>query len=476
MSMTTSLFRFAPVAMVAAFLACGVAGCGADDATPTPAPDPPNVPFGKISHFVIIVLGEHSFDNLYGTYTAVGQSVDGVKASSGTAAQVDKTGATYASLPQVVDSSTSTPTPVTAFPAKLPNEPFALDTYAPEALSLPAQMRRYYQQQKQIDSGKMDAFVSAGNSGALPMGYHDTMSLPIATKLAPTGAVADQFYHSAFGGAFLNGQWLVAAATPVFPGAPSSIVATFDPMTGKQTADGLVTPDGFAVNTLYSVNSPHPSTTAAADLLPSQAAPTIGDRLSAASPPVDWAWYAGGWSDALAGKPDPSFQFERQPLAYYASFADGTPGRAAHLLDQSAFLDDVASGKLRAVSFVAPLVPNGDRPSHADIVALENQVVDLVTALQAASTWSSTAVIITHVESGGFWDHVAPPKFDRWGQGLRVPTIIVSPYAKPGIVDHTKYETVSILATLEHRFGLAPLSSRDALATDLSNSFDFTKP
>jgi phospholipase C len=125
---------------------------------------------------------------------------------------------------------------------------------------------------------------------------------------------------------------------------------------------------------------------------------------------------------------------------------------------------------------VAPLVPNGDRPSYADLVELENQVVHLVTALQAASTWSSTAVIITHVDSGGFWDHVAPPKFDRWGQGLRVPTIIVSPYAKPGIVDHTKYETVSILATLEHRFGLAPLSSRDALATDLSNSFDFTKP
>jgi phospholipase C len=465
---------FAP--LVAFLAAIGVAGCSDDPTTPTPAPNPPNVPFGKIDHFVIIVLGEHSFDNLYGTYAAPGQSVDGVTSSAGTATQVDKTGAAYASLPQVVDASTMTPSPLTAFPAKLPNEPFSIDAYAPATLSLPAQMRRYYQQQKQIDSGRMDAFVSAGNSGALPMGYHEAATLPIATKLAPMGSVCDQFYQSAFGGGFLNAQWLVAAATPLFPSAPTSIVATFDPMTGKQTADGAVTPDGFAVNTLYSVSSPHPKTAPAADLLPSQTAPTIGDRLSAANPPIDWAWYAGGWSDALAGNPDPSFLFERQPLAYYASFADGTSARTDHLLDESAFTTDVAAGKLRPVSFVAPLPPNGDRPSHSDLVELENHVVALVTALQAASTWAKTAVIITHIDSGGFWDHVAPPKFDRWGQGPRVPTILLSPYAKPGIVDHTKYETVSILTTLEHRFGLEPLSSRDAVAADLSNSFDFTKP
>jgi len=73
------------------------------------------------------------------------------------------------------------------------------------------------------------------------------------------------------------------------------------------------------------------------------------------------------------------------------------------------------------------------------------------------------------------WDHVPPPKADRWGPGSRVPAIVISPWAKKGVVDHTKYETVSILATIEHRFQIAPLSARDAAATDLSNAFDFSK-
>src|SRR5262249_20358846 len=151
--------------------------------------------------------------------------------------QVDKTGAPYTALPQVVDPSGKTPVPVAAFPATLPNGPFSIDAYAPDALPLPDLVRRYYQQQKQVDGGKMDEFVVAGNTGALPMGYHDTTKLPLATKIAAKGVVCDQLFHSAFGGAFLNLHWLVAAATPVFPGAPSTIVATFDPTTGKQTAD-----------------------------------------------------------------------------------------------------------------------------------------------------------------------------------------------------------------------------------------------
>ena len=76
-------------------------------------------------------------------------------------------------------------------------------------------------------------------------------------------------------------------------------------------------------------------------------------------------------------------------------------------------------------------------------------------------------------ENGGAWDHVAPPKGDRWGPGLRVPTVIASPFAKKGFVDHTVYDTTAILKTIETRFGLEPLGSRDAASPDLSNAFDF---
>jgi plastocyanin len=98
-----------------------------------------------------------------------------------------------------------------------------------------------------------------------------------------------------------------------------------------------------------------------------------------------------------------------------------------------------------------------------------------VRAVQQSPAWAYTAIIVTYDENGGFWDHVAPPKGDRWGPGTRVPTIVISPYAKKGYVDHTKYDTTSILKLIETRWGLAPLGPRDAAATGLANVFDFTQ-
>jgi phospholipase C len=76
-------------------------------------------------------------------------------------------------------------------------------------------------------------------------------------------------------------------------------------------------------------------------------------------------------------------------------------------------------------------------------------------------------VIVTYDEHGGFWDHVPPPKGDRWGPGSRVPTLIISPFSRGGHIDHTEYETNSILKLIETRFGLAPLGPRDAGANNL---------
>lgn len=77
--------------------------------------------------------------------------------------------------------------------------------------------------------------------------------------------------------------------------------------------DGAVTPEGQAVNTVYTANLPHPGSADSQTLLPNQSWPTIGDRLSGKN--LDWAWYSGGWNDALAGKADPLFQFHHQPFA-----------------------------------------------------------------------------------------------------------------------------------------------------------------
>ncbi len=94
--------------------------------------------------------------------------------------------------------------------------------------------------------------------------------------------------------------------------------------------------------------------------------------------------------------------------------------------------------------------------------------------MQNSPYWKDTAIIITYDENGGRWDHVAPPVVDRWGPGTRVPTIIISPYAKKSYVDHTQYDTTSILKFIETRWNLAPLTARDEAADDLRNAFDFS--
>ena len=192
---------------------------------------------------------------------------------------------------------------------------------------------------------------------------------------------------------------------------------------------------------------------------------------------MSWKWYSGGWDDALAGNPNPLFQFHHQVFAFFASFADGTPAKAAHLQDETNFFGDLKNHTLPAVSFVKPLGPDNEHPGYASLLAGQQHVANIVNAVAASPYWKDTAIIITYDENGGRYDHVAPPgPFDRWGPGTRVPTIVISPWAKPHFVDHTQYETVSILALIEKRWNLKPLGTRDAAANPLSNAFDFTRP
>jgi len=128
-----------------------------------------------------------------------------------------------------------------------------------------------------------------------------------------------------------------------------------------------------------------------------------------------------------------------------------------------------------AVSFIKPLGPDNEHPGYTNLARGQQHVADLVQAIQKSSIWTDTVIIITYDENGGFWDHVAPPKIDKWGPGTRVPTIIISPYAKKGFVDHTQYDTTSILKLIETRWGLQPLGTRDAAANDLTNAFDFSQ-
>jgi acid phosphatase len=209
--------------------------------------------------------------------------------------------------------------------------------------------------------------------------------------------------------------------------------------------------------------------------LPPQTAPTIGDRLSAKN--VRWIWYAGAWDAAVkdgrepagdarrviyapqipSGSPD--FQPHHQPFNYYAVFdpASKAAQRAEHLKDYNDLIADIAAGRLPPVAFYKPQGNLNQHPGYADIDDGDRHIADLIAKLRAGPQWKNMVIVVTYDEFGGAWDHVAPPQGDLLGPGARIPALIISPFAKRATVDHTPYDTASILRLLTRRFDLEPL-------------------
>jgi acid phosphatase len=412
-----------------------------------------NAALGKIEHVVVIYGENRSFDNLYGLYPGA----NGVaKATPEQYRQRDRDGSLLAALPPVWKSDGS---PDASYPANLPNRPFRIDQ-APVGMPLSAVTRdlvhRYYNNQEQIDGGRLDQYAAVSDAGGLVMGYYDGSSLPV-WQLARQYTLADNFFMGAFGGSFLNHFWLVCACTPVFPNAPASLVSQVDaqgkllrkassPASAMQgppqfVADTNVTPDGYAVNTTQppyqpSGTAPAPGgDPARADTsklpLPLQTQATIGDRLDARG--VSWAWYAESWNAAVADGMQPSsarrtviyngaagapnFQAHHHPFNYFAKWAPGSPERAKRLKDYDDMVAAIASGDLPAVAFYKPQGSHNEHPGYTDVMSGDAHIADVIGRIQASPIWKSTLVIVTYDENGGFWDHVAPPKGDRWGPG-----------------------------------------------------------
>ena len=460
-----ALFRILALSCISAILAaCG----GGQGGNGTPTVFFPNSQTGinRLNHIVVVYQENWSFDGLYGQFPGA----NGVGPNTAIT-QTDNTGAPISTLPQPKDS---TGNPDARFPAAMPMKTYDASAFVPPSGITGDIVHRFYHEQLQIDGGKMDQFVYWSDNGGLVPSEFNAAGLPEGL-LAQQYTMMDNMFHSAFGGSFLNHQFLICACAPTWPGAPASYIDA-GPPTSSTTASTLqdrqVTNDGYAVNTSFATYAPHPSTIPASNLVPPQTQPTIGDRLDAQG--VSWKWYSGGWNNALAGTPDPLFQFHHQPFAYYKSYADGTPGKAAHLQDETNFFKDVSGGTLPQVVFIKPLGPDNEHPGYTSLTQGQNHVAAIVSAIQNSPYWNDTAIIITYDENGGRMDHVAPPVIDRWGPGTRVPGIIVSKFAKKGYVDHTQYETVSILKLIENRFNLQPLGTRDAAANPFSNAFDFT--
>ena len=322
-----------------------------------------------------------------------------------------------------------------------------------------------YQEQMQINGGKMNRFAEVSNAKGLVMGYFDISDTRL-WQLAREFTLGDAMFHSAFGGSFLNHAFLVCSCAFRFPNAPDSMIAKLDDK-GNMAKDGQVTPDGFAVNTARSVYLHAPSDTDQSRLVPPQMMPHIGDRLDAKG--ISWKWYSGGYDDAMSGHADARFQYHHQPLQYFQDLAPGTPAQKQHLQDYHEFVRDIQQNSLPQVVFYKPIGQFNQHPGYTNVADGDGHLAQVIALLQKSPAYQDMLVIITYDENGGQWDHVAPPRRDKWGPGTRIPLIAVGPTVRRGFVDHTPYDFGSILRTVELSFGVEPLNDRDADAYPMRN-------
>ncbi|SOD29167.1 acid phosphatase [Variovorax sp. YR752] len=486
----------------------------------------------QITNVVVIYAENRGFDNLYGLFPGA-NGIPGVNPTSLTKTpepQKDFDGSTLPTLPPVwggVTAAGQTTTITQAQTVGMPNQMFQIDadagfynsgTKIDQTIISRDLVHRFYNNQMQINGGKNDKFTAYSDAGGLSMGYYDGTKMKL-WQVAKQYTLADNFFMGAFGGSFLNHQYLVCACAPTYPNADAatspanaSISAidvdangNFVRLTAAATSptsvlngapiyakDSTLTPKD-ATGTFYAVNTMQPpyqpsgnkyqtSDTSKlfgdptkANTLPPQTQTTIGDLLTAKG--LNWAWYSGAWKSTTAAATSdyvfpsgltPNFQFHHQPFNYYAAFDPSAhpDARAAHLKDFDAdFLKDAAAGTLPAVSFYKPQGNLNQHAGYASVADGDAHIADVLAKLQASPQWKNMLVVVTYDENGGFYDHATVPKGDRWGPGTRIPALIVSPFAKKGFIDKTQYDTASTLRFITHRWSLPPLKGlveRDA--------------
>ena len=496
----------------------------------------------QVKTVVVIYAENRSFNNLFADFPGLEKPLSALTATD--AQQRDRDGSVMTSLPptwggvlqvgpQTVDGVTY-PSEV-QFQQNLPNAPFALK--GPNAEDLPLSLvtrdlwHVFYQNQMQINGGKNDGFVAWGDSGGLVMGHYAQSRYSLRLwDVAKEFVLCDNFFQGAFGGSFLNHHYLISATAPFYPNAAQSVakaqIATLqgdDPtdtrlkpldnspasaMTGPpQFGPSALTPDGYGVNTLAppywptwirDPENPDYSKPDLPNVLVPQTHEHIGDKLSKKN--IDWAWYAGAWQATLEQFKDsggipkiPNFQYHHQPFNYFKQ--QGPQNRVERdkrlrdggLGDESTtnkFFADAQAGKLPAVSFYKPQGNLNMHAGYADVASGDRHIARALKVLQESPQWKNMVVVVTVDENGGWWDHVAPPKGDRWGPGTRIPALVVSPFARKGTVDHTVYDTASILRLITRVFQLETLDGLkqrdDAMIArgqkpmgDLSNALQF---
>ena len=366
-----------------------------------------------IQHIVFIMKENRSFDNMFGTFPHAN-------------------GATTAPI------STGQTIPLGHTPDSTPRDIAG---------------HGWYDYSSGYDNGKIDYFdiIPGGsiNEDYLSLTQLQQQDLPNYWTYAQNFVLADNAFSSLRGASLPNHLYMVGA---------QSGGDFLNPLLGSQTPNywGCDAPAGTVAR------QADPDTGLVTDPFPCWDFQTLADSLETAG--VSWKFYAPaeGTSGYTFNTLDAINHIRNGPLW------------STNVVNTTQFITDVENNNLPAVSWVTMGSPYNEHPPEGTCVG-ENWTVTQLNALMNSPEWDSTVVYLTWDDFGGFYDHVPPPTEDFFGLGGRVPFLIISPYAVSGYISPTQYEFSSVLKFIEERFGLPPLTDRDAEANDTTDSFNFSQ-
>jgi phospholipase C len=309
------------------------------------------------------------------------------------------------------------------------------------------------------DNGKMDGFTLEGGSGytTAPYAYIERSQVATYWSIARQYVLADRMFPTEFGPSWTAHLTLVAGTDNV--GANLALADFADGKNSCEAPAGTKTTTVNAYRVLQRAAGPYPCL---------DQFNTMAQLLDGAG--ISWRYYAARKFKT----------FIWSPFAAIKYVYDGPDWNNDVVVPQTQVLQDAADGKLASVSWVTPSKKDSDHPGTFSDTG-PSWIASVVNSVGESAYWDSSAIIVLWDDWGGVYDDAPPPQLDFRGLGLRVPCLIISPYAKRGAVVHTSYEFGSILKFIREAFGLPPLGPAsqgytDSRANSLSDSFDFNKP
>jgi len=320
------------------------------------------------------------------------------------------------------------------------------------------------------DAGKWDAFDTIKYNGGQglpecyePYEYTDPSQIQAYWTLAQQYALAEHMFSTQGSDSFTAHQDLIAGTTVV---EPKKAMVDLPGCSGPKCYWGCDAPNGTRTHLVTSTNKwvkgklgPAPCS----NKFPTPY-PTLRDLLDAKY--VSWKYYVPPKSTDF-GKLMNAFDVI-YPVRYGPEWGTNVTWPETNIFN------DISGGTLPAVSWVIPEANDSDHPGYSQDIG-PDWVATVVNAIGESPYWNSTAIIIVWDDWGGFYDNVAPPILNYGGLGLRVPALIVSPYARPGYISTTQYEFGSILKYVENNFGLGSLGTTDQRANSIIDSFNYNQ-